>query len=63
MIRGTCEGYIGTEPRGENGFGYDPVFMYGDRSFAEISAEEKNSVSHRADALRKFSETITNKKG
>ena len=63
VIRGTCEGYIGTEPRGENGFGYDPVFMYGDRSFAEISAEEKNSVSHRADALRKFSETITNKKG
>lgn len=63
VIRGTCEGYIGTEPRGENGFGYDPIFMYGDRSFAEISAEEKNSVSHRADALRKFSETITNKKG
>ena len=63
VIRGTCEGYIGTEPSGENGFGYDPVFMYGDRSFAEISAEEKNSVSHRADALRKFSETITNKKG
>ena len=63
VIRGTCEGYIGTEPRGENGFGYDPVFMYGDRSFAEISAEEKNSVSHRADALRKFSETITSKKG
>ena len=63
VIRGTCEGYIGTEPRGENGCGYDPVFMYGDRSFAEISAEEKNSVSHRADALRKFSETITNKKG
>ena len=63
VIRGTCEGYIGTESRGENGFGYDPVFMCGDRSFAEISAEEKNSVSHRADALRKFSETITNKKG
>lgn len=63
VIRGTCEGYIGTEPLGDNGFGYDPVFMYGDRSFAEISAEEKNSVSHRADALRKFSETITNKKG
>lgn len=63
VIRGTCEGYIGTEPLGDNGFGYDPVFMYGERSFAEISAEEKNSVSHRADALRKFSETIKNKKG
>ena len=62
VIRGTCEGYIGTEPRGENGFGYDPVFMYGDRSFAEISSDEKNSVSHRSDALRKFSETIKNMK-
>lgn len=56
VIRGTCEGFIGTEPRGENGFGYDPVFMYKDRSFAELSDSEKNSVSHRADALRKFSE-------
>ena len=49
---------IGTEPKGENGFGYDPVFMYGDRSFAELSAEEKNSVSHRADALKKFAAAI-----
>lgn len=63
VIRGTCEGIIGTEPRGENGFGYDPVFMYGDRSFAEVSSEEKNTVSHRADALRKFSETIKKMKG
>lgn len=63
VIRGTVEGIIGTEPRGENGFGYDPVFMYGDRSFAEISGEEKNKVSHRADALRKFSETIKEMKG
>ena len=63
VIRGTCEGIIGTERRGENGFGYDPVFMYGDRSFAELSPEEKNSVSHRADALRKFSETISRMKG
>lgn len=62
VIRGTCEGIIGTEPRGENGFGYDPVFMYGDRSFAEVSSEEKNTVSHRADALRKFSEILTNGK-
>ena len=58
VIRGTVEGIIGTEPKGENGFGYDPVFMYGDRSFAELSAEEKNTVSHRADALRKFSAAI-----
>lgn len=63
VIRGTCEGFIGTEPLGENGFGYDPVFMYGTRSFAELSAEEKNSVSHRADALTKFSEEIKKMKG
>lgn len=54
IVRGECEGYIGFEPHGENGFGYDPVFMYGDKSFAEISAEEKNFVSHRANALKKF---------
>ena len=63
VIRGTVEGIIGTEPKGENGFGYDPVFMYGDRSFAELSSEEKNTVSHRADALRKFSEIINRMKG
>jgi XTP/dITP diphosphohydrolase len=54
VIRGECEGYIGFESLGENGFGYDPVFMYGDRSFAQLSADEKNEVSHRSDALRKF---------
>ena len=53
-VKGTCEGKIGYEKKGTNGFGYDPIFMYGDRSFAEISAEEKDKVSHRADALRKF---------
>ncbi len=54
FVRGECEGKIGFENRGENGFGYDPIFMYGDKSFAEISAEEKNRVSHRAVALEKF---------
>lgn len=57
-VKGTCEGRIGYEKRGTNGFGYDPIFMYGDRSFAEISAEEKDKVSHRADALRKFEARI-----
>lgn len=58
IVRGECEGYIGFEPKGENGFGYDPIFMFGDRSFAEISADEKNSVSHRANALNKFVELL-----
>lgn len=57
-VRGTVEGSISREPHGENGFGYDPVFMYKGQSFAQISSEEKNKVSHRADALRKLSEIL-----
>lgn len=57
-VKGVCEGKIGYEKRGTNGFGYDPIFMYGERSFAEISAEEKDNVSHRADALKKFKEKM-----
>lgn len=53
-VEGRCEGHIGYEFRGNNGFGYDPIFMYGDRSFAEFSSDEKNKVSHRADALNKL---------
>ncbi|MBQ7981786.1 MAG: non-canonical purine NTP pyrophosphatase, partial [Oscillospiraceae bacterium] len=55
-FEGKCFGKIGYENRGTNGFGYDPIFMYGDKSFAEISAEEKNKVSHRALALKKLKE-------
>ena len=53
---GYVNGTIGTEPRGENGFGYDPVFYpegY-DRTFAEMSDNEKNAISHRGKALRKL---------
>ncbi len=60
-VTGVCEGRIGYEKRGANGFGYDPIFMYGDKSFAELSAEEKNAVSHRADALKKFTEMLGGK--
>ncbi len=58
IAEGTCEGKIGYEKLGTNGFGYDPIFMYNDRSFAELSAEEKNNVSHRSNALKKFREII-----
>ena len=58
IVSGACEGKIGYEKRGTNGFGYDPIFMFGDRSFAELSADEKNQVSHRSDALRKVRELI-----
>lgn len=51
---GSCEGTIGYEMRGENGFGYDPIFMVGDRSFAQLSEEEKDAISHRGKAMRAF---------
>lgn len=51
LVKGVCRGKIGYEPMGENGFGYDPVFMCGEKSFAQISPEEKNKISHRAKAL------------
>ena len=53
---GECKGFILTEKRGENGFGYDPVFYveeYG-KSMAELPAEVKNSISHRSRALAKL---------
>lgn len=51
-MTGECRGFIGFEQRGTNGFGYDPVFMTGDRTMAELTAEEKNSISHRGAALK-----------
>ena len=48
-----CEGLIATEPAGSNGFGYDPVFFYPPlkKTFAQITREEKNRISHRGKAL------------
>lgn len=53
-VRGTIEGYIGWEPAGEHGFGYDPIFYVPDLdcSTAQLSPEEKNARSHRGNALR-----------
>ena len=53
--RGECEGMIAYEANGEGGFGYDPVFLYGEKSFAQMTAEEKDAVSHRGQSLRAFS--------
>lgn len=53
-VEGICEGTIAFEPYGNGGFGYDPVFMYGDKSYAELTADEKDAVSHRGQALRKL---------
>ncbi|NLY71734.1 MAG: XTP/dITP diphosphatase [Clostridiales bacterium] len=54
VARGECKGHILFEPRGENGFGYDPLFVPDgyDKSFGELSSEEKNKISHRAMALQ-----------
>ena len=60
VIRGTMEGIIGYEIKGENGFGYDPIFylpQYGKYS-AELSSDEKNAISHRGEALRRIREVL-----
>jgi XTP/dITP diphosphohydrolase len=54
LWEGVCEGFIAEAPRGTQGFGFDPVFRYGERTFAEITATEKSQVSHRGAALRAF---------
>ena len=59
-VRGTIEGYIGYEPAGTNGFGYDPIFYVDDYgcSTAEMTAEQKNAISHRGKALRAMREEL-----
>ena len=54
--RGECPGTIAYAPRGEGGFGYDPVFFLPQmkKTFAQLTAEEKNAISHRGVALRAF---------
>lgn len=57
-VEGTVEGKIGHEMRGENGFGYDPIFYVGERAFAEFSPAEKDAVSHRGNAVRALAEKL-----
>ena len=57
-VRGECEGKIGYDMRGNNGFGFDPVFMVGEKSFAELSSEEKDAISHRGNSLRALAEKL-----
>jgi XTP/dITP diphosphohydrolase len=63
-VMGYAEGILLTEARGQNGFGYDPYFFYPPfgKSFAELSAEEKNSVSHRKHALEALLEVLRQEK-
>ena len=58
--RGECPGVIGYAPQGENGFGYDPIFFLPEKkkTFAQLTGEEKNAISHRGTALEKFKEEL-----
>ncbi|MDQ0215422.1 XTP/dITP diphosphohydrolase [Oikeobacillus pervagus] len=60
-VSGACEGYILSERRGESGFGYDPIFYvrHFGKTFAELSPSEKNSISHRGQALKELEKKIT----
>ena len=60
VTRGTIEGYIGWEPAGENGFGYDPIFYVDEYqcSTAQLSMEAKNKLSHRGKALRAIKDEL-----
>lgn len=60
MTRQTMEGYIGWEPEGENGFGYDPIFYLDEFgcSSAALSREQKNEISHRGKALRAMKDLL-----
>jgi len=60
-VTGECEGRILFEPRGTGGFGYDPLFYVPDlgKTFAQLDAETKNSISHRAKAFLKVRELLS----
>ena len=64
IAAGSCEGSIARSPRGSGGFGYDPAFVPDDtgpadeRTYAELSAAEKNAISHRGRAVRKLAEHL-----
>lgn len=63
--KGECHGKIGFEVKGQNGFGYDPVFLVGDGdlTMAEMSEDDKNKISHRGLVLNKFIEFLKLYKG
>lgn len=59
IVKGECFGKIGFERQGENGFGYDSVFVtQNGKTFAELSSKEKDEISHRGNALRKFEKEL-----
>lgn len=65
QVRGTCEGRILEAPRGQGGFGYDPLFQPEgfERTMAELSLDEKNRISHRGQALQELVAAIRSRPG
>lgn len=61
-VFGTCEGVMLNEKRGTNGFGYDPIFYVPElgRAMAELTPEEKGTISHRGNAIRKLADELPN---
>ncbi|MFH2138322.1 MAG: XTP/dITP diphosphatase [Candidatus Omnitrophota bacterium] len=60
IVEGECKGFIDTKPSGENGFGYDPLFISPeyDKTFAQLEPEQKNKISHRAKAFAQAKEVV-----
>lgn len=59
---GACEGIIAHRLHGQNGFGYDPLFMVGEKSFAELDGPAKDAISHRGRALAALYEKLKDRK-
>ena len=64
LCQGECQGIIAFEPKGDNGFGYDPIFYLPElgKTMAELSMDEKNEVSHRGQAVRKARRILEQRK-
>ena len=62
QCEGACEGTIARRLHGQNGFGYDPLFMVGERSFAELDGPAKDAISHRGRALAALCEKLKDRK-
>jgi len=65
IFEATCEGRVAREPRGEGGFGYDPIFFLPERNrtMAELTPKQKHEISHRGKALRAFAAWVKGERG
>lgn len=60
-VQGECHGFIAHSPRGKGGFGYDPIFLVGKKTYAELTPSEKDAISHRGNALHALVEKLEGK--